>query len=416
MTGIPSSAPQAPATVAITSLAIAAGLAGHSLVVCFRDYPAPLLCELWKRLTGAFDAEQVSHVRTAKDVRDLAPEVRVIIVHAPRLLNQVNWMLRFRRSQADGTAPVVLIASAPDNLDDDPGATLVLQGDPTECNEIDAWLLPVSEGSAERHSEVWPPVRNRNPHFDSVMRQQFTTTCSSVDRLRHYLVVQGLMAGASVRRTNFTDGRSVNSASIELEDYALVRRLLQSQIVSPGRELCNPLAIVMVDRANVYLAVKQDPQATTRNPFYTNSEDAPHFRRPPRELITRRELADLGNPRSRMVRRLVDHLHTQADSHGAIQRLGYHRHPPTREEWRTSGTEFVLPQLITWSAKQVRTHFDRLQNAKLVSAERQQENGPWRYVLPEELSTAVSPFHGLPSVAALQSVELAADVGDGTTR
>ncbi len=388
---------------------------GHSLAVCFRDYPAPLLCALWKRLTAAFDAEQIYHVRTPKDVRDFTPEVRVVIVHAARLLTQVNWTLQFGRRESTESVPAVLTTFASENIDDDPGATLVLQGDPTEINRIQGWLLSVSERRVERQDENWPAGSCMDPQLDSVLREQLESSCSGDVLLRHYLVLRGLVAGACARRTTFTDGRSADSTSIELEDYNLVRRLLQSRIVSPGQEVCDPLAIVMVDRANVYLEVKHDPHATNRNPFYSDSVTV-ISRRTPRELITRREIADLGNPRSRTVRRLVEHLHGQADGYRAIQRMGYCRHAPTRNEWRTSGAEVVLPQLITWSPKQVRTHFDRLHSAKLVSAEREHDNGPWRYVLPEELSTAVSPFHDLPNVTDLQSVELAPDAGAGTPR
>ena len=102
MTRVPTNqdSPRTPNSAVISSLAIAAGSVGHSLALCFRDYPAPVLCELWKRVTLALDAEQVCHVRTTKDVRELAAqisEVRVVIVHAARFLNPVNWTLRFRR-------------------------------------------------------------------------------------------------------------------------------------------------------------------------------------------------------------------------------------------------------------------------------------------------------------------------------
>ena len=60
MTRIPSAmgGPHSPPVSAvINSLAVAAGSAGHSLTLCFRDYPAPVLCEIWKRVTRALERE-----------------------------------------------------------------------------------------------------------------------------------------------------------------------------------------------------------------------------------------------------------------------------------------------------------------------------------------------------------------------
>lgn len=417
MTRIPTTmgGPQSPPVSAvISSLAIAAGSAGHSLTLCFRDYPAPVLCEMWKRVTRALDTEQIYHVRTAKDVRDLTTqisEVRVVIVHAARLLNPVNWTLRFRRSEDARTEPAVLTASVPDNFDDDPGATLVLEADPNEVNLIENWLLHMPEGRVDRRYEGWRPIDNADPRLDSVLRRGFAFDGPGREQLRCHLVLQGLLAGACLHRAAPDDNGSPDSIAINLEDYALVRRILQSQVVSPGQELCDPLAIAMVDRANVYLEVKHDPN---RNPFYMESGDSNFSRQAPRELITRREIADLGNPRSRVIRRLIDHLHTQADGYEAIRRMGFSRNPPTREQWRASVAESVVSQLLAWSPKQVRTHFDRLHKAGFVSAEREHDNGPWQYVLPEELSTAVSPFHSLPTAADLESVEIEAIAGTGT--
>ena len=54
------------------------------------------------------------------------------------------------------------------------------------------------------------------------------------------------------------------------------------------------------------------------------------------------------------------------------------------------------PMSATWSAKQVRAHFERLRRSGMITAEREHDNGPWQYELPEELTSRSSVFRGLP--------------------
>ena len=70
MTRLPTSIPgnSIPATVALGELAIAAGMAGYSVALCYADYPAPLVCEMWRRHCQLLSSEQVYHIRTAADV------------------------------------------------------------------------------------------------------------------------------------------------------------------------------------------------------------------------------------------------------------------------------------------------------------------------------------------------------------
>ena len=65
-----------PASVSIGELAIAAGMAGYSLGVCYRDYSAPVLCELWRHYASSLAANEVHHVRTPAEARKLGDKVR----------------------------------------------------------------------------------------------------------------------------------------------------------------------------------------------------------------------------------------------------------------------------------------------------------------------------------------------------
>ncbi len=128
-------------------------------------------------------------------------------------------------------------------------------------------------------------------------------------------------------------------------------------------------------------------------------------RRPGKELISRREVADLGNVRSRLVRQLVEWLKQGAGGYEWYCRMGLVHEPPDRDAWLTASVASLVANLRPWSVKQVRTHFDRLHRDGLITAEREHENGPWRYELPEEFSDSLNPFHDLPPVTQLRPPE-----------
>ena len=185
----------------------------------------------------------------------------------------------------------------------------------------------------------------------------------------------------------------------------MVRRLLQTPVAAAADKPHDPLAADMASRANVFLAVKYAPELGASNPFGSSDGGMERSGRAGRELITRREVSDLGNVRSRMVRRLVEILRRQPDGYERFQRMGLVRRPPEHNAWRSAGVDGLIACLRPWSAKQVRTHFEQLRRAGMITAEREHENGPWQYELPEELTSGSSVFRGLPS---------AEDIGHGT--
>jgi hypothetical protein len=82
--------PPKPATIVLCELALAAGVAGHCVALCYRDLPAPVACQLYKHCIRFAGAATVRHVRALADVRKLADEVgqvRLVIVYSLRLRN-----------------------------------------------------------------------------------------------------------------------------------------------------------------------------------------------------------------------------------------------------------------------------------------------------------------------------------------
>jgi hypothetical protein len=227
---------------------------------------------------------------------------------------------------------------------------------------------------------------------------------SDIRRLRERELLRSLVVGAAVLRLlghQAGDAPHVDDLMLTLDDYEHVRRLLQSPAVTPADETCDPLAKDMVDRANVFLQARYGEPNAQDNPFNIDGAASPPGGGANRDLITRREIADLGNTQSRMVRQLVDFVRRRNDGYERFQRMGLVRRAPDREHWRNMETTAMVNYLRPWTAKQVRSHFDQLRRAHLITAERETANGPWRYALPEELQDRQHSFRHLPTAAEL---------------
>ena len=394
--------PLRPVSAALAELAIAGGMAGHPLALLFRDFAAPVLCDLWRHCTSPLVADQVYHVHTPADARKLAnraANVRLVLVHAARLHNPTAWSVQMSLPGFGQRAscPAIFTNAVPDEPDEDPGPTLILQANTDECEALVRWL------ALFRGLLVWPDVPNElNIGADLALRHVpghgGLAGGFGIGHSREQEVLRGLLAGASLLR--FVRGNAEPGAdlTVTLNDYDHVRELLLSPVVSSASETCDPLAVAMVDRANVYLSVKYCPNRIAHDPFYAADFDS-YIRGTSRrrDLVTRREIADLGNVRSRTIEKLVEYLRRQPDGHEQLLRMGFRRRPIAPEDLRRVSTKDLIARLKSWTPKQVRSHFDSLRKANLVTAEREHANGPWRYGLPEELSTVVSPFLSLPT-------------------
>jgi hypothetical protein len=165
----------------------------------------------------------------------------------------------------------------------------------------------------------------------------------------------------------------------------------------------------MIRRANVYLSVKLG--SDRRNPFRIEDDDGYRLSRSSslkRDAITRRELADLGNVNSRLVVTLIEYLQRTETGYSGYLQMGCTRESIPERNWKRLPARELARRLKSWSVKQVRTHFDRLQQLGLVTAEREQANGPLHYEIPEELENVRSPYSQLPTVRSLTQDHTAA--------
>ena len=187
-------------------------------------------------------------------------------------------------------------------------------------------------------------------------------------------------------------------------EYERVRRLLQSPLVNTADEPVDQLVVDMVNRGNVFLELKQNAEFAYAHSSHCGFDNPIYRQRGSRtrqELVTRREIADLGNVRCRLIQQMVECLRGAQDGHNAFRRMGLIRQPPSERRFKGSETRALTMVLRPWSPKKVRGHFDALRKAGLIDGERESGNAPWQFRLPKELTASTSSFQHLPPVEEL---------------
>jgi hypothetical protein len=382
----------------LAEVAVAAGFAGQSVTLGLDGYPAPLLCGMCRTLSDGLGHDHVIHVHGRSHLQVLmkcSRQFRLVTLHNAKLLSELNWFLQTGRQSDASPLPAVILTTLPEDLDQDPGATLVLHANDLETERL-TQSLSVTDGQRD-----WALTDSMDTETVAGPLPMIARACSSnvlsmLHDVRDRKIVHGLIAGASLLETARADNPGRCVADIATSAYARVRDLLQSVVVSSSGSPVDRLATAMVSRSNVYVAVKCGPDQSEKNPFA--GHPPPVRSRPPRnsELITQREVVDLGNITSRTVRQLIEYLQQSEEGYEQFLQLGLARRSPARRQWKEQASGSLAALLDSWTAKQVRTRFDRLRQRGLMTAERISPNGAFRYVLPESLSSDSNRFSVLP--------------------
>ncbi|MDP6718446.1 MAG: hypothetical protein QGF59_07360, partial [Pirellulaceae bacterium] len=321
---------------------------------------------------------------------------RAVFVYSARMYQDVVWTIQMAGSGTISSRPAVFCGFQFEDPDVDPGLTLPLANDEREVVTIHRWA---SGGGERQFVEVQAPT---SIDYDAPLAAALHPSSFERGRIgyRELRIAGALVEGAALLRS--VAGQDIRDIQTTLGDYDFVRRLLCSTVVRPNRELCDPIALHMINRANVYLSVKLG--GDRRNPFQVEDEDG--YRRSrssslKRDAITRRELADLGNVNSRLVRTLIEWLQSAEAGYPSYLQMSCGGEPIPERNWKRITARDLARGLKGWSAKQVRTHFDRLLKRGFVTADRERANGPLLYRMPEELENVGSPYSQLPTVRSL---------------
>ena len=395
-----------PITIQMAELAVAAGFTGENLTLCFDGFPATVLCSYWRRLADGLDAKRVLHVHALTDVRTLEKgmdKLQLVIVHTPRLFNQIQWLLQVEAGTECASRPSVFSYHVPDDLDSDPGATLVLHAERVEAAAITQWLLVDPRATPEWSEVLEMSTGECSSQLLEVGERMFAHAGLRFPSLRDREIVRRFTAGACLLRMHTVSNPTACLQDSVLAAYDLVKNLLQSSIVCPVTGPAEQLSLAMVSRANVYLDLKYGEESAG-NPFIGEFEEyspSSSRRRTQHELITRRELADLGNVNSSTVRNLVEYLKRSPDGYQRFQEMGLSRPAPDQQRWEQQPVDTLLGFLEGWTPKQLRTRFDRLRRDGLITAERECANGRLLFRLPESLASPSRRFAYLPSADEL---------------
>jgi hypothetical protein len=401
-----------PASIVLGELAIAAGIAGRSITLCFEDYPASIVCAICKYLVHGVGGESVSQIRGQGDVNKLekrGSDVRLVLVQSSRVYTATAWAVQmYVPTEIEVAArPAIICGFAPNDADDDPSPSLALHANADELALITRWI---SEHDPARCNSIdirWPS----HIQYDPVLDESHWQVSGRANPLPHQLlrrgqVVRSLVTGTCVLRSAQQPNANHASLNVTMDEYEFVRRLLQSRITGSSDLPHDQLAAQMLSRANVYLKIKYGHDYSANNPLRATEYEYDNLERSKsrdRELITRRELADLGNINCATVLKLIEFLKTINDGYDQFGRLGLVRRLPPKSEWRRLPPKSLARLLRPWSMKQIRTHFDVLRRQGLITAERDQASGPWRYELPEELLANGSSFADLPTAQELET-------------
>ncbi|MHB1422842.1 MAG: hypothetical protein ACYC3I_06550 [Gemmataceae bacterium] len=400
-----------PDLVAICQWAIAAGRAGHFLHLVFRNYPAPVVGDLF-RVCAQWAGGARPHVHGVYGLHDFRQldkvfdQVRLVLVFEPRLLMKTAWLVAMRRQDGVGVkpCPAVMACHSGRHLEDDLGATLILHGYPGKVASVTEWLRGCK---AEALGTLPEPQTGRvviEPRIEALLWPVLANQHSGLQRYRDCQILRGLLIGSSLLRMAQAAANPASDLEVGLQDYASVYGPIRGASLRPGDEPFDPLAVAMVNRANVHLAIRQESSAEPIKAARIGSKrpaDAVHAA-PDGRPVTRREVFDLGNPKGKKVLRLVKHLLSQGKAgYKVFRTLGTVRTLPEAESWPEDDPVHLARLLQVWSEKQVRDHFHRLFVEGLITALPRPGNQPWLYVLPEVLSDPNSPFKSLPSPDSL---------------
>jgi hypothetical protein len=196
-----------------------------------------------------------------------------------------------------------------------------------------------------------------------------------------------------------------HSATVSINHYKEIYRLLQCSFVGRMDDLRDPLTVAMVRRANAHLQRLSDPDNTrTRmNGRPADGDKNGGSGEPVRiRQITIPEVSDLGQTQSKRLQELLKYVR---EKHGikGLMSLGVDPgHQSSLNDSKQVDDKELASWLLAWSLKQVRTRFDYLRRNGIIAAVRHTRNGPWQYQIPEHFVGGKSSFSVLPSPEALE--------------
>jgi hypothetical protein len=116
------------------------------MVAC--DFPASVLCQIWRHHAQSLGSGSVIHARTKKDIKLLleghVAGIRAVFVYSPRLYEGIVWSIQMAVAGGMMSKPAVFCNFQHEDADADPGLTLSLAADQREIRSVSYGLRGVS--------------------------------------------------------------------------------------------------------------------------------------------------------------------------------------------------------------------------------------------------------------------------------
>lgn len=388
-----------PPLLKVIEYGILGGLAATPVSVVFRDFPYPLLSHLWARATRFLPTEQIAEIWTHVDIQQLKLKphsVRVVLLHPGNRQtltgHMLDWWVEQRR---DGSSPLPSSLSTHHQRSaETPAAAVTAQCDDDQNKELEAWLRLNN-----------PPTKIPFEGLEIALQvdsRQLRNAIQQADKsqsltIRDINILIGLMNGVAINEASqkWQPGQPI--PPLVPRHYSEVHTLLNSPPFHTVDQPFDELTHQMIATANLYLqglvskTTNQPTAAGSRSGSVSTVQETKSISRP--RQITRRELADLGNPRSAIAKELYERLRSNGKG-GVLQQAGSERRQSYLRRQDSPDPPESMP---SWTYKMVRTRFDRLQEEGLIETRRAVGNGALEYLIPEELSNRRSAFSTLPT-------------------
>lgn len=372
----------------------------------FRDFPADVLSRFWAAVVRALPPEQVAEVWTQADIQRLKNElhrVRVVLVYSgqDRILssNVLDWLIELRRA---GGKPLPAVLSVYHrNSIETPGTTLIAQGNEESCNDLRQWLQhDTSVGVVHVEDGLQDFLSVDSAQLRSAIRQ--AAEGRTPFSIRDIHLVTGLSTGMIINQSLQASSVACSIPKVGPDQYAEVHRLLNERPFHVIDRPHDDVTLQMVARANAYLkmtsedATQQPTRMGGRSGSFSTLQETIPANAVRHRHITRRELVDLGDPNSGIVKRLVEYL-LQSGDYESLKKIGVEGGFGGSPHIRELDTSSLVKTIPSWTYKMVRSRFGRLQSEGLIEAQKAAQNAALEYTVPEQLVSGRSLFGHLPS-------------------
>lgn len=379
-----------PDSIRIGEVAIAASAAGYPMTVKFKEFPAVHLVAVWRYHAERLGPHRSIHVSSAKDLRRMErslDQLRLILVSQAPLYLKIVWSIAL----ASTASPPPTIFSTWVDCDraEDPSTSIVMHPRDGEDEKIAEFL-------------------NTQPAVDAPQAPSLSVGPVSLDPALVAALDRAISQPSARRaaRSLLVGLYALERGAVNLQHvYTQLFEILHCPLLRTAEEPFDPIARDMVNRANVYLrAYSQGVKPPKRVARIDNAGGGGNKARDVDYKITRRELVDLGIPRGRTVRELIERLLGTEDGYRQFVTMGLQHIVKDQQDWPVRDARALAKLLTSWSEKQVRTHFHRLHVNGLITARKVAANGAWEYQIPEVFGDMTSVFGQIPHPESLSDL------------